>query len=147
MRPMYNLEMTHLKQENVQKHWWLYVLRLEESKWYIGITSQSPERRFQEHLGGRKTYWTEKYKPLEIYDQKYLGDLNLEEAEAYENKVTREYMKAKGINNVRGGDLVQKDDYIVRFGYIFDKYGWEAAVVVIFLLLSEIVLLLDKYGW
>lgn len=113
-----------------KKNWTLYVLRLEENKWYVGITSQSVERRFSEHLNSRKTYWTEKYKPIDIADTKSLGNLNLEEVKEYENKVTRRYMKAKGINNVRGGNLTDKSDYIVRFGYIWDKLSWESVTLV-----------------
>ncbi len=37
------------------KHWWLYVLKLEQGKWYIGITSQTPEKRFYEHKIGRRS--------------------------------------------------------------------------------------------
>jgi predicted GIY-YIG superfamily endonuclease len=31
------------------KKWWLYVLKLERGKYYVGITSKTPERRFYEH--------------------------------------------------------------------------------------------------
>ena len=130
---------------NDQKHWTLYVLRLTEHKWYVGITSQSPEKRFQEHLHGRKSHWTEKYPPIEIADRKFLGDLNLEDAKAYEDKVTRKYMREKGVNNVRGGSLIQTSDYTIRFGYLWDKLGWEALIVIVLLMLSNVVLLLDKY--
>ena len=129
----------------MNKHWWLYVLRLQQGKWYIGITSQTPEKRFKEHLGGRKSYWTEKYLPIEIADQKFLGDLNEEEVKTYENKVTRAYMRAKGINNVRGGDLTDKSNYVVRFGYIYDKFSWEALTLLILGMLIIVYLLIDKF--
>lgn len=128
-----------------KKHWTLYVLKLEQGKWYVGITSQPPEVRFQEHLHGRKAYWTEKYPPQEIADSKYLGDLDYEAAKAYENKVTRRLMREKGVNNVRGGDLTQTSDYAVRFGYIWDKFSLEALVVVSIQLLIIAMLLLDRF--
>lgn len=128
----------------MKKHYWLYVLKLEENKWYVGITGQTPEKRFKEHLGGRKTYWTEKYKPIRIADSKSLGDLNIQEAKAYEDKVTKAYMQTKGINNVRGGNFTDKSDYVVRFGYIFDKFGWEAVTVVALQTLIIFALVIDK---
>lgn len=140
--------MKNSKVANIQKtnrHWFLYVLKLQQDKWYVGITSQTPEKRLQEHLNGRKSYWTEQYTPIKIVQTVDLGDLDKEAAELYEKKVTREYMKAKGINNVRGGDLTQKNDYVVRFGYVFDKLGWEVITVIILELLVILGLLLDKY--
>lgn len=127
-----------------EKNWWLYVLALQQGKYYVGITSQTPEIRFQEHLHGRKSYWTEQYPPIKIIQTVNLGDLDEESAKTYENKVTRKYMKAKGINNVRGGDLLQNSDYIVRFGYIWDKLGWQSVTVVVLELLTILWLLLDK---
>lgn len=116
-------QMTH-------KNWTLYVLKLEQKKYYVGITSQTPEKRFQEHLHGRKTYWMKKYPPIKIIDTKYLGDLSLKDAEVYEDRVTRRYIKQKGINNVRGGDLTSTSDYVVRFGYIFNNLDWKNFTVI-----------------
>ena len=30
----------------MSRRWYLYVLKLEGNKWYVGITSQTPEKRF-----------------------------------------------------------------------------------------------------
>ena len=132
-------------QTTANKHWWLYVLKCEHDKWYIGITSQTPEKRFQEHLHGRKSYWTEEHPPIKIADRKYLGDLSLNEAKQYENKVVRTYMRQKGVNKVRGGDLLQKQAYIVRFGYIFDELSWTALTVILFEMLIIAYLLVKLY--
>lgn len=35
---------------SVQKRWNLYVLRLANNKYYVGITTKTPEERMQEHL-------------------------------------------------------------------------------------------------
>ena len=48
---------------------------------------------------------------IKILDSKDLGQMTLEDAEAYENKIVRKYMKEKGYNNTRGGDLTDEDDY------------------------------------
>ncbi|MCA9351060.1 GIY-YIG nuclease family protein, partial [Candidatus Saccharibacteria bacterium] len=50
-----------------KKQWYLYVLKLEKDKYYVGITSQTVKKRFNEHKTGiRAANWTKKYKPVEI---------------------------------------------------------------------------------
>lgn len=126
------------------KHWTLYILLLSEGKYYVGITSQTPEKRFREHLSSRKTYWTEKYPPIKILQTVDLGDLDFEAAKAYEDRVTQKMMKEKGVNNVRGGSLTDKSDLIIRFGYVWDRFGWEAITVVVFQTLVIMYLMIDK---
>lgn len=94
-------------QETVgKKRWWLYILRLEGEKWYVGITSKTPEQRFEQHKKGfAAAAWTREHKPIEIFDRKDLGDLDREEAELFEKRVTRKYIAKYGLKNVRGGDL------------------------------------------
>lgn len=129
-----------------KKQWWLYILTLENGKWYVGITSKTPEERFTEHkLGKRAAYWTMKYKPLNIELVEDLGVVRRSHAEVYENKITRKLMKERGINNVRGGDLRGVEEYAVRFGYIWDKFGWEAITIIILQSLILVYLLIDKY--
>jgi predicted GIY-YIG superfamily endonuclease len=127
------------------KHFWLYVLKCEQGKYYVGITSQTPERRLQEHLGGRKTYWTEKYPPISILDKKDLGNSTEQEAKQIEDLVTRRYMREKGINNVRGGGLTGTSDLVIRFGYVFDELNWQALTTILFLLLIILVLGIELY--
>ncbi len=129
-----------------QIHWWLYVLRLEDGKFYVGITSKTPEIRMQEHLSGvRVAYWTAKHRPIEIIHTEDLGIIEKSKAEKRENKMVRALMKQRGLNNVRGGDLTDVDDYIKRFGYIRDKDGWRLAMYIIFLLLLLTYFVVDKY--
>lgn len=77
----------------------IYVLRLEEGKYYVGKTSNM-ERRFQDHLSGNGSTWTRKYRPIEII--KVVEDASMFE----EDKLTKEYMAEYGIDNVRGGSYV-----------------------------------------
>lgn len=87
-------------------HWTLYILKLQDNKYYVGITTKTPQIRMQEHVNGvRVAYWTAKHKPVEIILEEDLGRVSKAHAEKYENKVTRDLMKQHGINNVRGGDL------------------------------------------
>jgi predicted GIY-YIG superfamily endonuclease len=43
----------------------IYILKLEENKWYVGKTYRKVKERFQEHLDGKGSSWTKKYKPIE----------------------------------------------------------------------------------
>lgn len=130
----------------MQKQWWLYVLKLEEGKWYVGITSQSPEKRMQEHVDGvRAAYWTQRYKPLELTASEDLGVISKDDAEKRENKLVRNLMREYGYNNVRGGDLTSVEDYSVVFGTVMDRFGWETILVVVFLLLVALFLATSLY--
>lgn len=129
-----------------KKHWQLYVLRLQDGKFYVGITSKNPELRMQEHLNGvRVAYWTAKHKPIEIIHIEDLGIIEKSKAEKRENKMVRALMKQRGLNNVRGGDLTSVDEYIKRFGYIWDKDGWQLIAYIVFLLLLLSYFVIDKY--
>jgi predicted GIY-YIG superfamily endonuclease len=128
------------------KRWQLYVLRLEDGKYYVGITSKTPEIRMKEHIDGvRVAYWTAKHKPLEVIYQEDLGIIDKSRAEKRENKMVRALMKQRGLNNVRGGDLTSVDEYVKRFGYVWSKDLWYPLTVVAFLLLVIIYLMFDKY--
>ena len=128
------------------RHYWLYILKCDQDKYYIGVTSKTPEVRMQEHIKGiRSVKWTMKYKPIKLIDRKDLGTMTYKNAEKFENKVVRACIKQYGINNARGGDLRDTEDYIVRFGYIFDKSGWEVITAVAFLMLVIIVLTMAYY--
>ena len=80
----------------------LYVLLLEEDKYYVGKTNDIV-RRFSEHKLGteRCSEWTKKYKPISIIHLEYLSS-SLDE----DNK-TEELMLEKGMDNVRGGSYSQ----------------------------------------
>lgn len=120
----------------IKKHFWLYVLKLEQGKYYVGITSKSPEIRYQQHLNNfMAAQWTKRYRPIELFDTHDLGEVTLEDAQRYENKVTRLYMNQRGFNNVRGGDLSYKDNLLKRFGWYVTKDSWETVTIVIMLML------------
>ena len=132
---------------NKQKsRWQLYVLKLEQDKWYIGITSRSVEKRFREHQRGfAGANWTKKYKPLKIHDTKDLGLCDIEKAQLYEGRVTRKYMEQYGDNNVRGGDLTDIGDYVRHFGRIFTRESWGILSYIIFMQFECLYLLIHLY--
>lgn len=127
------------------KNWWLYVLELEQGKWYVGITSKTPEIRFREHLNGRGANWTRKYKPLKIHYTEHHGHRSENSVKLRENRVSREYIKKYGINNVRGGDLTDTKPMIKRFGWFWDKEGWGNFLYVVFATFAILFLLIKLY--
>jgi len=133
-----------MNENGSKKHFWLYVLKLEQGKYYVGVTSKTPEARMREHINGYGAAWTRKYKPLKLLDKKELGFVTYEEAEKYESKVVRAYMKKYGVNNARGGDLREVDDLTIRFGWLINRENWEVITVIIFLLLVILVLVLKQ---
>ena len=72
----------------------VYILRLERGKYYVGLTT-SPVRRCKQHFSGLGAAWTRKYGPLEIL---LVKPGNKDE----ELKLTLEMMHKHGWQNVRG---------------------------------------------
>ncbi len=81
----------------------IYVLKLEDNKWYIGYTKDVGVR-FQEHLSGsRGSAWTRKHMPLLVADVIETPCTTDKGAAQYENMVTLQYALKYGEDNVRGG--------------------------------------------
>ena len=76
----------------------LYVLRLQNEKWYIGRSSNL-ERRFTQHMDGTGAKWTVLHVPINIHESRPLV------SDEDEDLFTLEYMKQYGIYNVRGGSF------------------------------------------
>lgn len=79
---------------------YIYILELENSKYYIGKTS-NPDFRLNQHFNSLGSQWTMKYKPIKII--KIIPNCD----DYDENKYTNIYMDKYGINNVRGGSFVK----------------------------------------
>ncbi len=78
---------------------WIYVLELEQKKYYVGYTERPDYARLEEHFGddkSKKSKWTAKYKPIDVlrFDPGTLQD---------EDTMTLECMRQYGWWNVRGG--------------------------------------------
>jgi hypothetical protein len=78
---------------------YIYVLELEEGKYYIGKTN-NPQFRIQKHFNYNASAWTTKYKPIRLI--KVIPNCDNYD----EDKYTRMYMDIYGIDNVRGGSFV-----------------------------------------
>ena len=132
-------------------HYWhkkrrysLYILKLEQGKYYIGITTfANPYRRIEQHQRGYfSSQWTKKYKPIQTLEVRSLGELTQEKAEHAETLVTQEYMEKFGHNNVRGGKFTYSGKYVsLHFGFFRDE-DWKLLLTMIFFVLAFAVALL-----
>jgi predicted GIY-YIG superfamily endonuclease len=81
----------------------VYVLWLEQRKFYVGKTNLPLQSRFLEHKRGRGAKWTRLYQPIAI-------ELEKSETDRYcEDNTVKEYMQRFGIENVRGGSYSRVD--------------------------------------
>lgn len=79
---------------------YIYILELENNKYYIGKTA-NPNFRLEQHFNLSGSQWTKKYKPKKVLELLPNCD-NFDE-----DKYTLKYMKKYGINNVRGGSFCE----------------------------------------
>lgn len=79
---------------------YIYVLALNNNKYYIGKTS-NPNFRIEQHFNFNGSNWTKKYKQIKILEIIPNCD-NFDE-----DKYTLKYMKNFGIDNVRGGSFCE----------------------------------------
>lgn len=79
---------------------YVYVLRLVESKFYVGL-SNCVQRRIQEHRAGAGAAWTQKYPPLPHFG----AEVHEAENELDEDYTTLKMMLVHGVENVRGGSF------------------------------------------
>ena len=76
----------------------IYILKLQQNKFYIG-KSQDYEKRIIQHILGHGCEWTKKYPPLTSEPEELITDEGF-----FELATTLKYMKQYGVNNVRGAD-------------------------------------------
>lgn len=75
----------------------VYVLKLQNNKYYIGKTYKNIYDRVLEHSSGNGAIWTKIHKPLLLEYFKFNAD------KFDEDYLVKKYMDKYGINNVRGG--------------------------------------------
>lgn len=78
----------------------LYILQLEDDKWYVGKTDDVA-KRYQQHKSGYGSEWTKLYKPIKIEKSQPIKSIH------DETNITKDLMKKYGIDNVRGGAYCQ----------------------------------------
>lgn len=100
------------------RNFWLYALRLEAGKYYVGLSSRKPEARIREHGGRLGAAWTRKYKPLEVIELRPIGRMSRNRAEKLEHEMFKEYAHKFGARNVRGGQITTTQP-IFRIGDLY----------------------------
>jgi len=79
---------------------YIYILKLEEEKYYVG-RSINVEKRLEQHFEKQASAWTRKYPVLDILEKIESSD------EFDEMKYTLRMMGKFGIDNVRGGPFCE----------------------------------------
>ena len=80
---------------------YIYILKLDENKYYVGKTN-NPQFRLEQHFNSTGSIWTTKYKPLSVLEL-------IKDCDEYdEDKYTRKYMDKFGVDNVRGGSFCEE---------------------------------------
>jgi predicted GIY-YIG superfamily endonuclease len=93
----------------------IYVLELENAKFYVG-QANDVENRFQQHIKGKfSSEWTKLNRPLKIHKIFNTTFTDMSDAMTLENEITIKYMKEYGWQNVRGGDFCTLDIDKLRF--------------------------------
>ena len=78
----------------------IYILKLQQGKYYVGKTT-SPSFRLESHFNANGSAWTKKYAPIKLLEL-------IPDCDDYdEDKYTKIYMDRYGVDNVRGGSYVQ----------------------------------------
>ena len=85
----------------MEKNVIIYILKLENNKYYVGRTKRMNQRT-NEHFTGNGSEWTKRHKPVSVIS-KIDGDVFDEE------KYTLMTMQKYGIENVRGGSYCKID--------------------------------------
>ena len=89
----------------------VYVLGLQNGKYYIGKTSDS-ESRIRHHFAGYGSAWTKLHPPTDVLE------IHTNVSDSLENSLTRKYMHKYGWQNVRGGSFCQVN---LREEDLYDK--------------------------
>lgn len=110
----------------------IYALLLKHNKIYIGKTNNL-NKRLQEHVNKNGSGWTKKFDVIKILDSFYSKN------PTEETKLTLQYMKIYGVNNVRGGAISQTDklneieiNLIHKLMYYKTLYINSSAEIIIF---------------
>lgn len=104
-----------MKERIAKTNFYLYVLELEDDKYYIGI-SVNVEQRFETHKkqGKSASSFCKKYKPIRIIESIELPTKSLIEANKFEAELTWECINKYGYQNVRGWKFLSSDERVYK---------------------------------
>lgn len=90
----------------------LYVLQLQNGKYYVG-TTHNVKKRYEMHKNGNGAEWTKCYPPVKILYQKQFAFCDPRKALHEEDEKTVELMFKYGKDNVRGGKYVAVEQTVI----------------------------------
>lgn len=98
---------------------YLYVLELQNGKYYVGI-SRNPEYRFYEHKTGQTSKFVRQNLPVKNFRLKLLESTDWSDGLREETRITVKLIGKFGIENVYGGAITGdlKKRTIIFFNYI-----------------------------
>jgi predicted GIY-YIG superfamily endonuclease len=102
-----------IKDRKSDTNWHVYVLKLQDEKYYVGIATD-PKKRFLEHLsqGKGSSSWCKKHKAIEIIETIETEYQNMKDATLIEDIYSLKYIEKFGPENVRGGRYIGSDSKI-----------------------------------
>ena len=110
-----------LKVNDVERGIYLYVLVLQNDKFYVGITN-SPEKRFKKHRSGKSIKFINENLPIIDIRKILLATTDRYEALRIETKTTILLIQDYGIENVCGGAILgDVDDRISKLKIYYKK--------------------------
>jgi predicted GIY-YIG superfamily endonuclease len=83
---------------------YLYVLVLQNGKYYVGI-SRNPEYRFYEHKTGKTSEFVRQNLPIKNIRLKLLDSTDWSDGLSEETRITAKLIEKFGIENVYGGAI------------------------------------------
>ena len=106
-------------------NWFIYVLELENQKYYVGI-AVDPEQRFIEHQKQQKkcSIWCKKHKAQKIVEVIDTGHRRMIDASFLEDIISLEYIKKYGAANVRGGRYLGSEQKVRKASDCHTKRGY-----------------------
>ena len=91
----------------------VYVLKLEDGCFYVGMTG-NVDRRLVQHTNGTAATWTTLHRPLAVLHRIPVGAVDYSLAARFEDEVTISTMSVHGIENVRGGQYCSSDQLVIE---------------------------------
>lgn len=106
-------------------NWFVYLLKLQNEKYYVGI-SVDPNKRFLEHQkqGRNCSSWCKKHKAIEIIEVIETKLKGMKDATLIEDIYTLKYIEKFGAENVRGGRYLGSDLKIKKVSKIHLERGY-----------------------
>lgn len=131
------------------EQWQLYVLQLDNDKWYVGVTAKTPHEELARHKAGNGVEWTRESKPVKVHYAKDFGAVAEDKVREFEDRVTLKYMERYGVATVRSDNMgeaplkeAKPAPKASKKLVIFNKILLGLTIV---LFLAVVVLLIDKF--